>query len=63
MLDQGPTIALWGARRVDQLAPLDEIDGWRVDDAARDAIDAILDRAIRDPVSPAFMAPPETRPG
>ena len=63
VLDQGPTIALWGARRVDQLAPLDEIDGWRVDDAARDAIDAILDRAIRDPVSPAFMAPPETRPG
>jgi aryl-alcohol dehydrogenase-like predicted oxidoreductase len=62
VLDKGPTVALWGARRVDQLAPLDEIDGWHVDDAAREEIDAILDRCIPDPVSPAFMAPPEHRP-
>ena len=34
VLDQGPTIALWGARRPDQLDPIAEIDGWRVDDAA-----------------------------
>lgn len=62
VLDQGPTVALWGARRPDQLEPLDEIDGWRVDDAGRAEIDAILDRCIDDPISPAFLAPPEARP-
>lgn len=62
VLDEGPTIALWGARNAGQLAPLDEIDGWRIDDDARAEIDAILVRCIRDPVPPAFMAPPERRP-
>ena len=62
VLDQGPTIALWGARRQDQLDPIGEIDGWRIDEATMRDIDAILARAITDPVSPAFMAPPEKRP-
>jgi aryl-alcohol dehydrogenase-like predicted oxidoreductase len=58
VLDQGPTIALWGARRPDQLDPIGEIDGWHIDEASRRDIDAILARCIRDPVSPEFMAPP-----
>ncbi|HEX3942733.1 MAG TPA: aldo/keto reductase, partial [Rhizomicrobium sp.] len=29
MLDQGITTALWGARHPDQLAPVDEVTGWR----------------------------------
>ena len=62
VLDQGPTIALWGARRPDQLEPVSDIDGWRIDDDTRREIDAILARCIADPVSPAFMAPPEERP-
>jgi len=62
VLDQGPTIALWGARRPEQLEPLAEIDGWHIDEAAKREIDAILARAITDPVSPAFMAPPLKRP-
>ena len=62
VLDQGPTIALWGARRPDQLDPIAEIDGWRVDDDSKSAIDAILKRCIKDPVSPDFMAPPVKRP-
>jgi aryl-alcohol dehydrogenase-like predicted oxidoreductase len=62
VLDQGPTIALWGARRPDQLAPIGDIDGWRIDDEAKREIDAILRRCIVDPVSPAFMAPPAHRP-
>jgi aryl-alcohol dehydrogenase-like predicted oxidoreductase len=28
MLDQGITTALWGARRPDQLQPVDEVTGW-----------------------------------
>jgi aryl-alcohol dehydrogenase-like predicted oxidoreductase len=62
VLDQGPTIALWGARRPDQLDPIADIDGWHIDaDAARE-IDAILKRCITDPVSPSFMAPSVKRP-
>jgi aryl-alcohol dehydrogenase-like predicted oxidoreductase len=58
MLDQGIDVALWGARRPDQLHPVDAIAGWSVDAAARGAIDRILRAAIVDPVGPEFMAPP-----
>jgi aryl-alcohol dehydrogenase-like predicted oxidoreductase len=62
VLDQGPTIALWGARHPEQLDPLEEIDGWHIDEASGREIDAILARTIPEPVSPAFMAPPARRP-
>jgi aryl-alcohol dehydrogenase-like predicted oxidoreductase len=62
VLDQGPTIALWGARNPGQMDPIDQIDGWRIDASAKREIDAILKRCISDPASPAFMAPPVTRP-
>jgi len=58
ILDQGGTIALWGARRPEQLAPIDEVMGWSLDAAARQEIDRILEKTIRDPVGPEFMAPP-----
>jgi aryl-alcohol dehydrogenase-like predicted oxidoreductase len=61
VLDQGPTIALWGARHPDQLDPIAEIDGWHIDEASKQEIDGILKRCIVDPVSPEFMAPPLTR--
>jgi aryl-alcohol dehydrogenase-like predicted oxidoreductase len=60
VLDQGPTVALWGARRPGQLDPIGEIDGWHIDAATRLEIDAILERRISDPISPAFMAPPDS---
>jgi aryl-alcohol dehydrogenase-like predicted oxidoreductase len=62
VLDRGQTIALWGARRPEQLDPLTDIEGWHVDEASRREIDAILARTVTDPVSPAFMAPPPKRP-
>jgi aryl-alcohol dehydrogenase-like predicted oxidoreductase len=62
VLDQGPTIALWGARHPEQLDPIAEIEGWHIDEATRGEIDAILARTIVNPVSPAFMAPPAQRP-
>lgn len=62
VLDQGPTIALWGARHPGQLDPLEEIEGWHIDEASHREIDAILSRTVTDPVSPAFMAPPPKRP-
>ena len=62
VLDQGPTIELWGARHPYQLDPIGDIEGWHVDAAGKREIDAILKRCIVDPVSPAFMAPPVKRP-
>lgn len=62
VLDQGPNVALWGARRPSQLDPLDEIDGWTIDDDTKSEIDRILEQTITNPASPAFMAPPVTRP-
>jgi aryl-alcohol dehydrogenase-like predicted oxidoreductase len=62
VLDQGPTIALWGARRPEQLDPVNEIEGWHIDEPSRRDINAILARTVTDPISPAFMAPPAKRP-
>ena len=58
MLDQGMTTALWGARHPDQLHPVDEVAGWRLDAPANAEIDRILRETITDPVGPEFMAPP-----
>jgi len=58
MLDQEITTALWGARHPDQLQPVDEVSGWRLDAAAKTEIDRILREAISEPVGPEFMAPP-----
>ena len=51
VLDQGPTIALWGARRPDSSTRSPKIDGWHIDDESKRAIDAILKRCVKDPVS------------
>jgi aryl-alcohol dehydrogenase-like predicted oxidoreductase len=58
ILDQGPTIALWGARRPAHLEGVDAALGWKLsaDDMRR--IDALLAEHITDPVGPEFMAPP-----
>ncbi len=59
VLDQpGQTTALWGARRPEQLDPVDEISGWHLDADALNEIDRILSRNVKDPVGPEFMAPP-----
>jgi aryl-alcohol dehydrogenase-like predicted oxidoreductase len=57
ILDQGETIALWGARRPEQLAAVDEVIGWSLDAASRAEIDLILLANVWDPVGPEFMAP------
>jgi aryl-alcohol dehydrogenase-like predicted oxidoreductase len=60
VLDRGDAnIALWGARRADQLSPIADVIGWRIDSSAMAEIDQILQETIRDPVGPEFMAPPD----
>jgi len=63
VLDQGPTIALWGARRPDQLDPIADVDGWSLDEETKSEIDRILSETVPEPLAPDFMAPPETRGG
>jgi len=59
LLDQaGVGIALWGARRPAQLAPIRQVIGWSLGKSDFVAIDAILRENIRNPVGPEFMAPP-----
>jgi aryl-alcohol dehydrogenase-like predicted oxidoreductase len=58
VLDQGDTVALWGARRPAQLDPVKDAMGWKLDDEAKKDIDEILRQTIRDPIGPEFMAPP-----
>jgi aryl-alcohol dehydrogenase-like predicted oxidoreductase len=55
---QQDTIALWGARRPDQLDAIGDVFGWTLgrDDLA--TIDALIARYVTDPVGPEFMAPP-----
>jgi aryl-alcohol dehydrogenase-like predicted oxidoreductase len=58
VLDQGNTIALWGARRPEQLDPVESAMGWELDDTAKRRIESILLQNVKDPVGPEFMAPP-----
>jgi aryl-alcohol dehydrogenase-like predicted oxidoreductase len=57
MLDQGISVALWGARHPHQLQAALGVAGWSLGAATRARIDRILSEAITDPVGPEFMAP------
>ena len=63
VLDQGPTIALWGARHPGQIDSVNEVEGWKLDADCKTEIEAILARCVPNPVGPEFMAPPAKRPG
>jgi aryl-alcohol dehydrogenase-like predicted oxidoreductase len=58
MLDQGVSCALWGARKPDQLSPVEGVAGWKLDQGVKAEIDRVLRERITDPVGPEFMAPP-----
>jgi aryl-alcohol dehydrogenase-like predicted oxidoreductase len=55
---QDRTVALWGARRPDQLAPIKGLSGWHIDASAKAEIDRIVSETIVNAVGPEFMAPP-----
>ncbi|MCD6205578.1 MAG: aldo/keto reductase, partial [Candidatus Marinimicrobia bacterium] len=63
LLDRpGVNIALWGARRPDQLDPVSDTMGWELDDSSMESIDEILKETVIDPIGPEFMAPPASVP-
>jgi aryl-alcohol dehydrogenase-like predicted oxidoreductase len=58
MLDQGVTVALWGARHPNQLGAVAEVGGWTLGADAKAEIDRVLRERIAAPVGAEFMAPP-----
>ncbi|MGB7727943.1 MAG: aldo/keto reductase, partial [Candidatus Acidiferrum sp.] len=58
VLDQPEvTVALWGARRPEQILAVNGIEGWKLDARALKAIDSILRETILNAVGEGFMAP------
>lgn len=59
LLDRpGVTVALWGARSPRQIEEAAGATGWNLSEGERAGIDRILAETVRDPIGPAFMAPP-----
>ncbi|MDB5976687.1 MAG: aldo/keto reductase [Nevskia sp.] len=59
VLDRGPTVALWGARRPEQLDAIAGALAWNLGAQAMKEIDDILEHELDAPLGPEFMAPPE----
>lgn len=58
VLDQpGVSAALWGAKRPEQLNAVDGIFGWKLDNEAMAAMDAIVCESVVDPVGPEYLTP------
>ena len=57
MLDQGISVALWGARRPDQVTAALDVADWSLADPDRQLIERIVNTSVVDPVGPEFMAP------
>ena len=57
-LDKGINIALWGARKPEELDPIEEVLGWNLTAEDFSEIDRIIHETITDPIGPQFMAPP-----
>ncbi|MFO7729618.1 MAG: aldo/keto reductase [Spirochaetia bacterium] len=58
ILQQGVEVALWGARKPEQLADIDGTMDWDILDEDMRQIDQILQEEIDNPIGPDFMAPP-----
>ncbi len=53
----GVSVALWGAKRPDQLDAVAGVMGWKLDAAAMAEIDRIVTESVTDPVGPEYLAP------
>lgn len=58
ILDKGVDAAIWGARKPEQVN-FDEVFGWQLSDNELREVEQIVEQTVTNPVSPAFMAPPE----
>ena len=53
----GISVALWGARRPDQLDAVRGVLGWKLDAGAMAEIDRIVEESVTDPVGPEYLTP------
>lgn len=53
----GASVALWGAKRPDQLNAVAGVMGWRLDEQAMAEIDRIVAESVSDPVGPEYLTP------
>ncbi len=58
VLDQGNTIAPWGARYPEQLDSVKSVMGWKLDEMAQRYIEKVIRHTVKDPVGPELMAAP-----
>jgi aryl-alcohol dehydrogenase-like predicted oxidoreductase len=54
---RGVSVALWGAKRPEQLDAVAGVMGWKLDAAAMAEIDRIVEESVTDPVGPEYLAP------
>ncbi len=53
----GVSVALWGARRPDQLDAVTGVMGWKLDADAMAEMDRIVAESVTDPVGPEYLTP------
>jgi aryl-alcohol dehydrogenase-like predicted oxidoreductase len=53
----GVSVALWGAKRPQQLDAVGGVFGWKLDSEAMAEIDRIVEETVVDPVGPEYLAP------
>ena len=53
----GVSVALWGARRPDQLDAVAGVMGWKLDVETMTEIDRIVAESVTDPVGPEYLTP------
>ena len=53
----GISVALWGAKRPEQLDAVSGVLGWKLDAGAMAEIDRIVAESVTDPVGPEYLAP------
>lgn len=58
VLDSDVNIALWGARKPDQLRDVDAALKWELSASDFQEIDKIIEKYVKDPIEPTFMGPP-----
>ena len=58
ILDKGVDSAIWGARKPEQVT-FENVFGWNLTREQVEEIEQIVEATVENPVSPAFMAPPE----
>ncbi len=54
---EGVSVALWGARRPEQLGAVEGVMGWRIDADTMDTVDRIVAESVTDPVGPEYLKP------